>query len=624
MLIFRFIVHFLVALLLVGGATGARAQDHITERAWLEDSSGRLTLEEVQRQAFQPYVGLLARGYGKEVIWLRLRIDPARYPVGNVMAQARESLILRIQPSYLDDIQLFDPAFPSEERPRTGDIHPRSVDHFRSLNLNLVIPRGEAPREVWLRLQTTSSRMMDVQALTLEATQYKDRQQELLYGLYLALLVVLVVWAVLHWSVSRERVLGFFALKQLLMVVWSLLLLGYARAFFDAPPGWIDAITSVFFCAAITLAFYFDCTLLHEYGPPHGIIYMQWGMGGLFLIELFLLLTGQASIALHLNAAGVLLMGSGLFVLALLSRPEQASPAPVVKKSIVVLLYGVILLSLVSFTLTLMGIGDGFDFALAAVLVRGLLIGILMVIFLQIRANHQERLHARAMTELAISQEHARQERLYREDQEQLFAMLAHELKTPLATVRMLVMNHTPEGEAIQHAVHDMTEVIERCLQAGQLSDQRLIPRHHPCDIGQLVQQAILASRRASRVDHHGEDSLSLIKSDEQMLGMIVLNMIDNACKYSPPDSRVQVHVSSAPRAGQAGCRLSVTNLPGAAGWPDATKVFQKYYRSAHAKRQVGSGLGLFLISGLAYLLRGEIRYDPTPTHIRFVLWLPM
>jgi signal transduction histidine kinase len=100
--------------------------------------------------------------------------------------------------------------------------------------------------------------------------------------------------------------------------------------------------------------------------------------------------------------------------------------------------------------------------------------------------------------------------------------------------------------------------------------------------------------------------------------------MIENACKYSPPDSRVEINALREDRYGRAGCGLIVANLPGDAGWPDSAKVFQKYYRSPHAKRQVGSGLGLFLIANLANLLGGEIRYDPTPTQVRFRLWLPM
>lgn len=623
MRILKLVVRFLVGCALALGLAEARAQDHIAQRAWLEDVTGRLSLEEVQRQDFRPYSGLLALGYGDAAVWLRLRIEPDVSQGSALSPWTGESLILRIRPSYLDDIQLFDPEFPENSGQRTGDVHPRLVDKFRSLNLNLIIRRGQAARDVWLRVQTTSSRMIDVEALTLDAVLEKDRGQELFYGLYLALLVISLVWAVLHWSASRERVLGVFVLKQLLMLAWSLLLLGYVRACLDAPAGWIDFITSLSICTAVIFAMYFDCTLLREYHPPRWITHVQWGMGILFLIELLLLFSGQASIALRLNAVGILLTGIFSFAIALLSQPEQATPAPVVNKQTVVLLYGMIFLSLLCVTLTLIGIGDGIEFSLTAVLVHGLLTGFLMVVFLHNRAHQQADLHARTMTDLAISQDQARQERVHRQDQEQLFAMLAHELKTPLATVRMLVMNHTPEGELIQRAVHDMNAVIERCVQTGQLNDQRLLPRHYLCDINQLVQQAISASRWKSRLDYQQQE-FPAIRSDEQILGMIFMNMIENACKYSPRDSRVEINAWREDKSGRAGFGLIVANLPGDAGWPDSAKVFQKYYRSAHAKRQVGSGLGLFLIANLANLLGGEIRYDPTSTQVRFRLWLPM
>jgi signal transduction histidine kinase len=68
---------------------------------------------------------------------------------------------------------------------------------------------------------------------------------------------------------------------------------------------------------------------------------------------------------------------------------------------------------------------------------------------------------------------------------------------------------------------------------------------------------------------------------------------------------------------------LSVTNNPGASGWPDADQLFAKYYRSSSAQLQSGTGLGLYLSHTLATQLGGTLRYRPAAQSIRFELWLP-
>jgi signal transduction histidine kinase len=67
-----------------------------------------------------------------------------------------------------------------------------------------------------------------------------------------------------------------------------------------------------------------------------------------------------------------------------------------------------------------------------------------------------------------------------------------------------------------------------------------------------------------------------------------------------------------------------VENAVGSAGFPEANKVFDKYYRSASAKRQSGSGLGLFLVKSLLKLMRGEVVYTPLNERVRFEVWLPI
>ena len=61
----------------------------------------------------------------------------------------------------------------------------------------------------------------------------------------------------------------------------------------------------------------------------------------------------------------------------------------------------------------------------------------------------------------------------------------------------------------------------------------------------------------------------------------------------------------------------------GPAGYPEAHKVFDKYYRSPAAQRQSGSGLGLYLVKSLLELMQGEVSYTPLQGHVLFEFWLP-
>lgn len=260
---------------------------------------------------------------------------------------------------------------------------------------------------------------------------------------------------------------------------------------------------------------------------------------------------------------------------------------------------------------------------------------------INIRKRHEEQLRlAHAQTEhanqallaaneelnrlAALSLRQADKERVLREEQEKLFAMLAHELKTPLATVRMIASSIRKEdAQEISRAIRDMNDVIERCVQSGQLADRRLIVQPQSADLRSLLQDVLSGSRWAQRLDMRSAPSQAPLHSDPQFLRIVLDNLIDNAGKYSPPESRVLIELAQQQRAGVPGFVVEVLNLPSDAGWPDPDCLFEKYYRAAHAKRQAGAGLGLFLVEGLVQLLGGQITYEPTPSHIRFCCWWP-
>ena len=71
------------------------------------------------------------------------------------------------------------------------------------------------------------------------------------------------------------------------------------------------------------------------------------------------------------------------------------------------------------------------------------------------------------------------------------------------------------------------------------------------------------------------------------------------------------------------GWRWQIENEVGSTGLPEADKLFEKYYRSPLARKQSGSGLGLFLVKELLDLLNGKVTYAPSDGLVRFEIWLP-
>ena len=285
-LIFRLIF----VLLLCAAAPGSWAGDRIVERAYFEDAGGHLTLAEVQARPLTPYAGVLSRGYTSSAIWLRLTIDPQ--PV--TASDAPATLILRVRPTYLDEVALFDPLQPRATPRVVGDRHAWSNNEYQSLNFNFVIPRGEVSRSVWLRLKTSSTSLILVEALDPSENVQSDRRIELLNSGLLALLLLFMIWALIQWFTTREVVVGAFVIKQAVTIVYLLAYTGYLRIFLSGivQPDWLDRFTSLTIVFGPAAAIFFDYSLLREYSPPRWGLRVLWLFLALLPVEVALIAGG--------------------------------------------------------------------------------------------------------------------------------------------------------------------------------------------------------------------------------------------------------------------------------------------------------------------------------------------
>lgn len=213
------------------------------------------------------------------------------------------------------------------------------------------------------------------------------------------------------------------------------------------------------------------------------------------------------------------------------------------------------------------------------------------------------------------------QERERRLEQSQFMAMLGHELKTPLSVISMTLGMSDLEEEIRTHcnrAIADINSVVERCLLSEKIADKQLNVSFSNCNLSFLFEFLKNKMPNSHRLKIELDADFELL-SDNQLLQTILLNLIDNAFKYSPKNSQIEIFA----KAQNAGVLITVKNAVSSAGFPETEKVFEKYYRSKAARSQTGSGLGLYLVKSIANLIGGDVVYRPSETHVMFDLWLP-
>lgn len=610
---------------LVWGACNALAQDHITERAWMEDPSRRMSWSEVQKHSMQSFDGMLSQGFGDSVIWLRLRVDPGLVPKPALMP---ERLVLRIRPVYLDDIRVYDPLFPEASSGLTGDVHPPSQDEQQSLNLLIPIARGTTPRDIWLRLESTSTRQIDVQALNEDTLRESALRQSLVFAGYVSLVLILAVWGIVHWLFSRDRLIGVFGIKQMAALMFALCSLGYLRALW--PQNWpiwlINQATNAFSIIAVSAAILFHVLLIREFEPPRWIQRLHWILLALLPVKLGLLMLDWPIAALRLNMNEVLIGPSIFLISVLLSNgwKSGSSKRPALSRPLAIGFYSALLAFLAMAALPALGITSGTEIGLYIVQVHGLVTASLVLLMLQYRGHIIRKKQQEIAMALDLSQMQAQQERTTRQEQEKLLAMLAHELKTPLATIHMRLDTQSSGSHQINQAIRDMNNVIERCQQTSQLDDRQIVPHIQAVDLAAMIQDVSSSCAQPQRIRLELPAPPPQIQTDPQLLFIVLNNLLENACKYAAPQTPILIRLQPVKLADATRLALEVENEAGPSGWPDADKVFEKYYRSPHARRQTGSGLGLYLVRHLTQALGGLIDYAPSQDRIRFILYLPI
>ena len=607
-----------VVCLLLGGCAqeeGSVDSRLVKSQQWLMDKSGTASLEDIQSATdWQPQPEWKSWGYGPETIWVKLDLRASDKVTSSPW-------VVQVRPPYLDYVTLYDPVNGLEQR--SGDALPPNDMELASINLTFLIPAMTTQRVVYLKVQSISTRVMHVAVMPYGVAVQKNRSQEWLIGSVIAMSAVFALWALVQWFYTHDKVIGAFAIKEIVATAWGFLILGFARVAIGPwfSEGVLSSFGSTSFLSMIPVTLWFLTLLNQGYGPSRTALRACYGLTAFLVVLPAGVWLGMPYLALTIGNLCIPLF-MGLAIITLLTARRSPVPQPIPLNFLLLYLcsYGTLSCML---PLIHLGLIDASLIGIFGTLVYTVCDGIIMFIFLQFRAQNLQKEHHKITLDLHRSQEKARAEVRHREEQSQLFAMLAHEMKTPLATLRMRMESGPVESQTMERTIADMNQVIERCVHTGQLADQGLEAVYQPVSPAELTRHCILACRAPERVDFTAPETDKPLHTDSQMLSIVLGNLLDNACKYGAPQSRIDISLEPAQENGRAGWLWRVTNLVGPVGLPNGERLFEKYYRSPQARRLSGSGLGLFLVKGLLNLLQGSIHYTAQDKYAVFGVWIP-
>ncbi|MBF0201808.1 MAG: hypothetical protein HQK66_10960 [Desulfamplus sp.] len=601
------------------------------ELSLLQDPGRQMTLDDVRSAqalgGFLPLYGNLGLGYIPEAAWLHLDLH-----VGGASPVRRW---LEVLPPYLDNIQIFhlDPTGKLDHRVG-GDLLPQSAreEPYRAHLFKLEFTPGR--HQIFIRLQTTSTLSAIVKLWEPGAFERRQRIDYFNYGMYFSLIFTVLLFNLVNGLVTRRPIflvyVGYLALNALQWLAIN----GFVAEFlFPEQPLLANLTLGLSLTLAAAMAFVFFIMIL-ELRIYHPLIYRihQLGAGVAVLTAVV------TPLGFYQTFAPLLFwIGFAAIILALGPIRRLWSKGDLSYR----LLATAYLTYCVLITINILGVMKVLPFS-ESIIHAGMASNIFHILFLHfailLNILRAEKAHALALQETAMMHRQLKVEQGFRREQGQLLDMLSHELKNPMATVRLTVdampaaqADHQRRGR-IERALANMNAIVERCTQANRLEHASLEQHISHCDIESLVREVITTSApgrvQPGRVQLEAAPRLPTLHSDPMLLSVAIGNLIDNAIKYSPPDSRVSITLAQGPcgpdhETGQ-GVRLTVRNLIGASGLPDSHRLYDKFYRGEGAMGQSGSGLGLYLAKNIAGQLGGRLSHRINHPHMEFSLWIPV
>lgn len=202
---------------------------------------------------------------------------------------------------------------------------------------------------------------------------------------------------------------------------------------------------------------------------------------------------------------------------------------------------------------------------------------------------------------------------LSRRQQTQLVSDAGHELRTPLTSLRtnievLMRTKDLPPADRNELLADVDAQLKELTTLVGDLvdmarEDERPTAEPEPVPFNQIVERAVdRAHRRAQSLHFDVSLQPGEVRAQPALLERAVMNVLDNAAKWSPPGGHVGVTLEA-----NSAWHLTVTDQGPGIAPEDLPHIFERFYRAESARSMPGSGLGLAIVRNVVTAHGGSI-----------------
>ncbi|MCX6613048.1 MAG: sensor histidine kinase KdpD [Acidobacteria bacterium] len=245
---------------------------------------------------------------------------------------------------------------------------------------------------------------------------------------------------------------------------------------------------------------------------------------------------------------------------------------------------------------------------------------------------------AQAMDRL-VAREAARQAAVAAEGEQlrsSLLSAVSHDLRTPLTSIAGAASTLLDQRDQLGRERRDellvsigdeskrLNRLVGNLLEMTRLENGPVKLRLEWCSLEEIVGSVVdqMDDQFAGReLKVSVAPDLPLIEAEAQLLAQALQNLLENAVKYTPPASAIEV------RAERAGSQLRLSVLDEGPGLPrgEEGRVFEKFYRGEDGGSRRGVGLGLAIVKSIVQAHGGQVAASNRPGHgAQFEILLPL